>query len=210
MSNNYGPRIVTNGLVLAFDAADKNSYPGSGNIWYDLINSNNVSLGASTAAPTFDSNGYFNFDGSNDVINGDTALINRTDGQELTVSCWIKPLRTSGQYSVFCTNRANNTVLFNWIFYQHTAIGAISFHGISQYNSSYVPEVGVWINATNTVTSGGVSTLYINGLSKHIVNNFTYGTGTTLSRLGIGADPGGQEPFAGSIGQVLSYHRALP
>ena len=36
MSNNYGPRIVTDGLVLCLDAADKNSFPGSGTTWKDL------------------------------------------------------------------------------------------------------------------------------------------------------------------------------
>ena len=45
MSNNYGPKIVTDGLVLCLDAADQNSYPGSGNTWYDLSgNGNNGTL----------------------------------------------------------------------------------------------------------------------------------------------------------------------
>lgn len=32
----YGPRIVTDGLVLLLDTGNSKSYPGSGNIWYDL------------------------------------------------------------------------------------------------------------------------------------------------------------------------------
>jgi hypothetical protein len=40
MSNNYGPRIVTDGLVLCLDAADRNSYPGSGSVWYNLAQNN--------------------------------------------------------------------------------------------------------------------------------------------------------------------------
>lgn len=211
MSTGYGPRIINDSLVLYLDPGTTKSYPDSGGTWYDLVGNNNVSLGVSTAMPSFTTNngGHFVFDGINDVANANTSVVNRTNGQELTVSCWIKPARTSGQYSVFCTNRANDTVSFNWIFYQHTTIGAISFHGSSQYNSSYVPETGVWINATNTVTSGGLSTLYINGTPVYSVTNYTYGAGTTLSRLGIGADPGGQEPFSGGIGPVSIYHRAL-
>lgn len=204
-----GPDIVTDGLVLHLDAGNTKSYPGTGSAFFDLINGTNTSLGASTAAPLFDQDGYFNFDGSNDVINGNTPLINRTNGQEITVSCWIKPQRTSGQYSVFCTNRANDTVSFNWIFYQHTNGGEISFHGSSQYKSSYVPVVNKWINVTNTITSGGTSILYVNAVSVHVVNNYTYGAGTTLSRLGIGADPGGQEPFKGGVGPIMIYHTAL-
>jgi hypothetical protein len=36
MSNQYGPRIATDGLVLCLDAGNRKSYPGSGNIWYDI------------------------------------------------------------------------------------------------------------------------------------------------------------------------------
>ena len=36
MALHHNPRIVTNGLVLALDAADTNSYPGSGATWKDL------------------------------------------------------------------------------------------------------------------------------------------------------------------------------
>jgi hypothetical protein len=36
MGLHHSPKIVTNGLVLALDAADRNSYPGSGTTWFDL------------------------------------------------------------------------------------------------------------------------------------------------------------------------------
>ena len=153
--------------------------------------------------------GSLSFDGTNDVVNGDTTLIDRSNGQEITVSCWIRPSRTSGQYSVFCTNRSNNTSLYNWIFYQHITDGAIAFHGIAQNKSTYIPTINVWINVTNTVTASGVSTLYVNGISTYVVNGFTYGNSTSIGRLGIGADPGGQEPFQGNIAQVSIYDRAL-
>jgi len=44
-------KIVTDDLVLALNAADKNSYPGSGTTWYDTSgNGNNFTL---TNSPTF-------------------------------------------------------------------------------------------------------------------------------------------------------------
>jgi hypothetical protein len=137
-----------------------------------------------------------------------TSLIDRADGQEITVSCWIKPLRTSGQYSVFCTNRSDNDAIYNWIFYQHTNDGAISFHGDNQNKSSYVPTVNQWVNVVATVTGAGLLTLYINGASNYTVSGYTYGNGTP-SRLGIGADPSSAEGFQGSMGQTLIYNRAL-
>jgi hypothetical protein len=47
MANQYGPRIITDGLVLCLDATDLNSYPGSGAIWKDL--SGNVLDASGTA-----------------------------------------------------------------------------------------------------------------------------------------------------------------
>jgi len=55
-------KIVTNGLILALNAADKNSYPGSGNTWYDL--SGNNAHGTVTGSVAFVNDGpksYFNF-----------------------------------------------------------------------------------------------------------------------------------------------------
>ena len=39
-----GPDIVEDGLVLHLDAADRNSYPGSGSTWYDLCGNTNFTL----------------------------------------------------------------------------------------------------------------------------------------------------------------------
>jgi hypothetical protein len=66
MSNNYGPRIVTDGLVLCLDAADRNSYPGSGNTWYDL-SGNGRDYTFDTNYVTYNSSKYF------DVAYNDTA-----------------------------------------------------------------------------------------------------------------------------------------
>jgi len=45
-------QIVTNGLILALDAGNHRSYPGSGTTWYDLIVSDSGTL---TNGPTFNS-----------------------------------------------------------------------------------------------------------------------------------------------------------
>ena len=50
MSTKYSPQIVTSGLVLALDAANRNSYPRTGTSWYDLNGTNNGTL---TNGPTF-------------------------------------------------------------------------------------------------------------------------------------------------------------
>ena len=84
MAFSRGPKIVTSGLVLALDAADKLSYPGSGTTWKDLSgNSNNGTL---TNGPTFSAAnmGTIVFDGVDDYVTGTLAASN-----SWTVSFWI-------------------------------------------------------------------------------------------------------------------------
>jgi len=179
-----------------------------GTTWRDVSGNNiNTTL---INGPVFNNanGGSIVFDGTNDAANATTSIINRSDGQEITVACWIKPSRTSGQYSVFCTNRSNDTSTYNWIFYQHTTDGAIAFHGDNQNKSSYIPTINTWVNVTATVTAASLLTLYVNGSSNYTVAGYTYGNGTP-SILGIGADPQGQEAFQGNMAQVLIYTRAL-
>jgi len=208
VSLHQGSHIIPAKFMLT-PQENRGTTVATGGGWADLTGNGNHGELVNGVRESADNLGSLSFDGTNDVVNGNTTAIDRSNGQEITVSCWIKPSRTSGQYSVFCTNRSNNASLYNWIFYQHTTDGAISFHGAAQYKSSYVPTINVWINVTNTVTSSGVSTLYINGVSTYVVTGYSYGNSTSIGRLGIGADPGGQEPFLGNIAQVKIYNRAL-
>lgn len=68
MAFHYSPKIVTSGLVLALDARNPNSYPGSGNTWYDL--SGNGAHGTLINSPTYNSAGYITFDGVDDGVDG--------------------------------------------------------------------------------------------------------------------------------------------
>ncbi len=70
MASSLGPNISESGLVLCLDAADKNSYPGTGATWTDLSGNNRI--GTLTNGPTFNSgnNGYITFDGVDDFTSG--------------------------------------------------------------------------------------------------------------------------------------------
>ena len=61
-------KIVTNGLVLALDAADRNSYVSGSAIWFDL--SGNNLTGSLINTPTYSSlnSGNFIFNGTNQQI----------------------------------------------------------------------------------------------------------------------------------------------
>ena len=90
----HSPRIVTDGLVLALDAANTKSYPGSGSTWKDL--SGNGSDGTITGA-TFNSDGYFDFDGTNDdVVNTGTSFLKTNDN--ITLEAFINHDSNSGSH----------------------------------------------------------------------------------------------------------------
>ena len=84
MALHYSPRIVTDGLVLALDAADKNSYPGTGTTWYDL-SGNNKHFTLDNSGITWNSSGYFNLADGGAVYNGSTSTSSNS-----TLVFWMK------------------------------------------------------------------------------------------------------------------------
>lgn len=80
--------IVSNGLVLYFDASKSNSYPGTGNTIYDLSGFGNT--GSLVNGPTFSSTngGNISFDNVNDYISfGTSSSVKPT---QLTLACFFK------------------------------------------------------------------------------------------------------------------------
>ena len=79
--------MIQDGLVLALDAADRNSYPGSGTTWFDISgNGNNFTLFNS---PSYNTLGYFILDGVDDYIRS-TNTLNLSNTNVITVDLWLK------------------------------------------------------------------------------------------------------------------------
>lgn len=100
-------KVVTNGLVLSLDAADRNSYPGSGTTWRDM--SGNRTTATLVNSPTFSTNngGYFSFDGGDDYVEFTAVDLGTTATVEIL--CKIKSTISSMifgwlRYDVFCSN----------------------------------------------------------------------------------------------------------
>ena len=74
--------------MIALDALSKSSYSGTGNKWYDLSgNLNNVTF---TNMPTFNSNGYFTFNGtSNYGVVPDSPSLG-INGYNITMEVWLR------------------------------------------------------------------------------------------------------------------------
>ena len=96
MAISGGPDIVEDGLVLHLDAADKNSYPGTGSTWYDLCGNSNFLL-TNGAALNSQYRGSMALDGVNDYIRGTTFS---------TENYW----QDNGPFTVITFHRANSTI----------------------------------------------------------------------------------------------------
>jgi len=90
MSYSFGKGIVTDGLVFYVDAANENSYPGSGTTWTDLVEKKEGTL-EPTNGPTYDSGdgGSIVFDGADDMVDFGGSILN-IGTQDMTISSWVK------------------------------------------------------------------------------------------------------------------------
>ena len=79
------PTPETANLWAWYDPKSSTSYPGTGTTLFDLSGSNRD---ATLVGPTYDSNGYFTFDGVNDYILSPN-LYNIGGNKEHTVEVWI-------------------------------------------------------------------------------------------------------------------------
>ena len=208
MAGNNGPKIVTRGLVLALDAADKKSYSGSGTAWNDLSGNNNN--GTLTNGPTFSSanGGSIVFDGTNDYVNlGTTNLPTGTNSR--TINLW----------TLLSSNAGLN--LFRWIFYYGNAangqailIGVKSttnLLSVSAYGVGYdiVTAIPLSLNTWYNITSVYNGTAFLTYLNSSLVDTTNLTINTVNNTTRIGNRQLDTDYFNGNVANVTVYNRAL-
>ena len=213
MTIGYGPSIVTSGLVLALDAADRNSYPGSGTTWTDL--SGNGNTGTLTNGPTYSSanGGSIVFDGTNDYVIS-TRPSSIVTGGSISVSVWAKWTTTGTTIStiqVLVDNNHSSSPIQGFVLQDRPDLSKTIQFGTSFSSNGAVSTFqvgdGTWhhiVGTNDTVTSK----LYIDG----VLNNSASQSGlaTVQSNISIGYwqfTPG--RYLNGNIAQVQIYNRAL-
>jgi hypothetical protein len=107
LQNYYGGPIVTSGLVMALDANNIISYPGSGTTWYDLSGNNNHATIYNS--PTYNQQGWFELDGIDDYIRT-TNTLNLSTTNKVTVMVLFKPNTYSGSAKLVFEHSANFNV----------------------------------------------------------------------------------------------------
>jgi len=182
------PGIPTNGLILHLDANNKQSYPGTGTVWYDISGQGaNADLVNGVA---YNSAGYFFFDGTDDIAN---SINISQEYRDLVIGIWSES--NGGLEMVFSLYGGSD------------ASFRLNANNIFSANNSDDWQFG----SNNLVFVDGVYTPDANLASQfHFVrtyrsNNVDFGTSfryslssTFLSRY-----------FKGKIAFVLAYNRQL-
>lgn len=203
----YSPRIVTSGLVLALDAAERLSYPRTGTTWRDLSGNNNT--GTLTNGPTFSAGNMGNivFDGVDDYVNcGNNSSINLTS--YITLSTWTKKAYGSSASVAIDKGRDNYGA---WSLLFDVVANKVEFHcRISGTNSSVVSNTSygnnIWTNIT-AVFTGTNLLIYINGkLDNTATISGTIGTNAIDFSIGKANDGFN---WSGQVANVLMYNTAL-
>ncbi len=213
-----GPDVSENGLVLALDASNAKSYPGSGTTWTDL--SGNGNNGTLVNGPTYSSSngGSIVFDGTNDyaLITNPTTLKN----QNFTISTWVNPgIQNSGLVSMIDFDHG---VAQGWILQSEDAITNryyyFAWHDGTQFQPLGGYGAGKGIQLTTSVwqnivySKNGTSLIgYLNGSQIYTPTagsnaNVSYGSNRNLT-IGDWVITG--RVFKGNISNSLIYNRAL-
>jgi len=208
-----GQNIVTNGLTLYLDSANKDSYPGTGTTWYDL--SGNGYNGTLINGPSFLSNqngGILDFDGVDDYTSLGSSAASLIQGKTaVTIGIFFKldvldTLRgLIGTLNYFCGGNlglvARGDVL---TFYNDT--GICYDVGISSF-----VETGKWIYAVGTYDG---TTTRIYGIKDGTLSQSsgTSKSGATNTFTSDFIVIGNQYPYYftnGQCGTAFVYNRVL-
>lgn len=195
MAYSDGPRIVTNGLVLSLDASDRNSYPGSGTNWVDLVTNSAANL---TNGPTFssDNGGIITFDGTNDYAEIPTRNISLEfqPTQPYSVFTWFRITSITSQTIV--ANMDNVSGIYPGWDLWFNDVSTIAMHLISSWNTNaikiavsfdYTTNLNKWINFGYTY-DGSCPTTSEASLSSvnFYFNGVLYTTGKQIASSGDG------------------------
>ena len=137
MTNSYGPSIVRDGLVLYLDAGDRNSYPGTGNTWYDLSgNGYNASL---VNSPSFNNvdRGSILFNGTGDYA----SVLNYSSFESLNTS--------EVTIEIFGSITYDGTFTPLVSFYPTSRSGQASSLGFGNLTGYWSNESLVWYTGSN-------------------------------------------------------------
>ena len=194
--------IVTDSLVMCFDAANSRSYT-SGNTWTDLTNNSTADVSALSYAGSGSAT-YFSFSGSNNIRAQITGLSSLQYGTgPRTIMAWAYPTTSSGWKQVIGWGSGDDAA--SGLAIDSGGKWATFRHNVKGYSSNSNVVVNAWSHVAITHSSTG-SEIYINGV---LDNSNSETINVTQSAAYIGASFDNREFWQGRIAQILFYNKKL-
>jgi len=199
-------KIVVDGLVLALDAADRNSYPGSGTTWTDL----------SGTSHNFIKNAGTYIDSPIKCFSGGFFTATNFFGDDFTIQAWINTTNVGnnnnhyGYMQIISAETLGNNNDFGFGVNLSAKLGFGA--GPNDVTVATIASVntGKWVNVavTRTKSTGGIR-LYVNG---ELDRTGTSNAGNTLNAatnviIGGGADQ--SKTWIGLMSAVSTYNTVL-
>jgi len=209
------PKIVTDGLVLCLDAANKLSYSGEGTSWTDLISGSNGTL---TNGPTFSDNGQgsISFDKSDDYVDTNQQ-IPFDNSDPFTLCAWVYTYDASNNQII---NNENTTYRGYQLAIDPNGKLFIFFRSVA--GSNYMGKRSNSVFPTNTWKycvgvhdgSSDVSglSLYVDAVlqsATNVANSLTTTTVTDETTWVGKRRASSNGPFSGQISLAKIYNRVL-
>jgi len=210
MAASSGPDVIDTGLVLALDAADRNSYPGSGTTWTDLSGNGNNGTLVNGIGYNGSNGGSLSFDGVDDYVNLGSFFTYQT----FTINLWVRPGSTQVQYADIFDN--NHTGFRNFVLQQNNfntnqyEFGVIDASGAISVTSIIALNAFTWYNLSFTFTPSDRVIGYVNG-EFHSQGDLAGGRNILYQSqtLSIARWSAGGRHWNGRMGNFMAYNRVL-
>lgn len=212
MALHHSPKIVTDGLLVALDAANPKSYPGSGTTWYDLSGNGNHFTFSTT--PTI-VNGVYDNLGTVYAYRNAIAVNSATAGYTLEAFFKLNSSLSTSWQNITQNGNGDPNRHMMWYNGGSNTFQAL-FHTPNSYNNlSDTLSINTWYYLQLSYNpSGGGSNgrrAWLNGVEK-TVNNTAAGNGTpsTAEKFTIGVDGNLTSNKSDTSYSVIRYYnRAL-
>jgi hypothetical protein len=200
MSFHHSPKIVTDGLSVYLDAANRKSYSGTGTSWLNLVS--NTANGILTNNPTFNSanGGIITFNGVNNYV----ALTLPTFSSTFSISFWVKITTLVANSEIQLLGSPSDTASISTLGSTTSTIRFLSWNGSNaRFANPYIIQ-NKWYNLV--LVNGSDTRYYIDGA----FDSFSATTATLNSGAAIiGAINGSSRFLTGNIATVSFYNKAL-
>ena len=210
MGTKYNPSVVRDGLMIYLDAANKASYPGTGNTWYDLKRNRNFTLQNSPPFVPDAAGGSIGFTAANSHwAVSSTSLPTLT---RFTAEVWhyYTGVNSASAPAIISETYPGTNGRININLGSQSGASELRisyFNGAWNNSASYSLTAGNWYHIVGTYDGANLR-LYINGVNEVTTAN----TGTPAansSGIRLMARWDSNQYWGGNLSTVKIYDRAL-